>query len=236
MDATARHENGGPGAPTFDETRIMRPVYSSSRQQFMPDIQAKIHKGFFQVDQKWTCYRRNYFSVSCSFSLGPIQGNTPLYLQHSSNQLEAIQTFSVTISAMVNGGEEIRNLVQHTPKRSKEMEEPPKKIMILPVQHSHLGLNSNSTSALMPFSFSGMPQSNGIKQEYDASYGPGNPGSQNQTSHTFERIQFQRATANNGKRRAQQQYYHLVVELYADVSRPVGPPESIRLPQNCQHR
>ncbi|KAK9704123.1 hypothetical protein K7432_010369, partial [Basidiobolus ranarum] len=38
----------------------------------------------------------------------------------------------------------------------------------------------------------------------------------NQTIVTFERIQFKTATANNGKRRAAQQYYVLVVELLAE--------------------
>ena len=38
-----------------------------------------------------------------------------------------------------------------------------------------------------------------------------------QTEHTFERIQFKQATANNGKRRAAQQYYHVVVELFVDL-------------------
>lgn len=44
-------------------------------------------------------------------------------------------------------------------------------------------------------------------------------GSQNlgQVEATFERIQFKTATANNGKRRAAQQYYFLLVELLADV-------------------
>ena len=41
--------------------------------------------------------------------------------------------------------------------------------------------------------------------------------------HIYERLQFQRATLNNGKRRAQQQYYHLVVELYADIGRGPRP-------------
>lgn len=35
--------------------------------------------------------------------------------------------------------------------------------------------------------------------------------------HTFERVQFKSATANNGKRRASQQYFHLIVELLVDV-------------------
>ena len=37
------------------------------------------------------------------------------------------------------------------------------------------------------------------------------------TKHTFERIQFKQATANNGKRRTPQQYYHLLVELHINV-------------------
>ncbi|KAJ3061400.1 hypothetical protein HK102_009127, partial [Quaeritorhiza haematococci] len=37
----------------------------------------------------------------------------------------------------------------------------------------------------------------------------------NQAVVTFERVQFKTATANNGKRRAAQQYYVLIVELYA---------------------
>ncbi|KAL9106976.1 MAG: hypothetical protein Q9187_008493 [Circinaria calcarea] len=33
----------------------------------------------------------------------------------------------------------------------------------------------------------------------------------------FDRIQFKKATANNGKRRAAQQYFHIVVELFAKI-------------------
>ena len=36
---------------------------------------------------------------------------------------------------------------------------------------------------------------------------------------TFDRLQFKTATANNGKRRAAQQYYMVVVELYAEIRR-----------------
>jgi hypothetical protein len=35
---------------------------------------------------------------------------------------------------------------------------------------------------------------------------------------TFERMQFKTATANNGKRRAAQQYYEIVLDLYANTS------------------
>ena len=111
------------GAPPFADTRVLQHVYYQTGQQILPDIQAKIHKGFFQVDNKWTCYRRNYFSVTCSFSLRGFQPNNRLYLKRNSPGLECINSFLVAISAVV-GGElgDIRHLVQHTPKRSKDTE------------------------------------------------------------------------------------------------------------------
>jgi len=36
--------------------------------------------------------------------------------------------------------------------------------------------------------------------------------------HTFERVQFESATANNGQRRAAQQFFHLVITLHADIA------------------
>jgi hypothetical protein len=39
----------------------------------------------------------------------------------------------------------------------------------------------------------------------------------NQSIVTFERIQFKTATANNGKRRAAQQYYVCLIDLYAEI-------------------
>lgn len=44
----------------------------------------------------------------------------------------------------------------------------------------------------------------------------------NNTIVTFERLQFKTATANNGKRRAAQQYYEIIVDLYANST--VAPP------------
>src|SRR5262249_47401556 len=57
---------------------------------------------------------------------------------------------------------------------------------------------------------------------YEQGYG-GSQGSTPPTEHTFERIQFKQATANNGKRRAAQQYYHLLIELWADVGTHQSP-------------
>ncbi len=93
------------------------------------------------------------------------------------------------------------DLVQHTPKRDKGPVAKPEKVRLMPKPASQhpLGYNGQDTAS----------------RAYDPNYGQ-SQGSQ-PTEHTFERIQFKQATANNGKRRAAQQYYHLVVELWADV-------------------
>lgn len=208
-------------APPFHDTTVLHPIVTGN-QTIKPEIQAKIHKGFFQVDDKWTCYRRNYFSVSCSFSLRPWTPNAPLYVQLSNHTTENVRAFSMSISAIVNAQEnETRELVQHTPKRDKQSERKPGKIALQPQLPPSLVLNHGSLGA-NSISFAAPPHTPGMHLDYGTSFSAPQQPSQPPTSHTFERIQFQKATANNGKRRAQQQYYNLVVELYAEIGNPVG--------------
>jgi NDT80 / PhoG like DNA-binding family len=224
LDQTSRSSSmGGQDGPPFEDTKIIHPVISARNQQLTPKIEAKIQKGFFKVDHKWTCYRRNYFTVSCSFSLKPASYEPQLYLQrHASQQPEQINAFAMQISAktaVVNNQEsELRNLVQHTPKRDKATESVPGKVILQPAQPSIL---SNPGSYHGGNAIYGAPQNvppsmmmDYSGQQYGSTQHQGPP-----QSHTFERIQFQKATANNGKRRAQQQYFHIVVELFADVGR-----------------
>ncbi|KAH8690775.1 hypothetical protein BGW36DRAFT_59687 [Talaromyces proteolyticus] len=205
------HRSGQPDAPLFTDISIIHPIMTSNHTEVQPNIIAKIHKGFFQVDNKWTCYRRNYFSVTCSFSLHPYEQNATYYVQTHDQPPEPIKKFAMSISAVVNSSEhETRDLVQHTPKRDKQSERKPEKVVLQPQYPAVLASNTGPPSAPLygslhpgniPFDYSQYPIANSQI-----------------TQHTFERIQFQKATANNGKRRAQQQYYNLVVELYAHVS------------------
>ncbi|OJJ31143.1 hypothetical protein ASPWEDRAFT_45103 [Aspergillus wentii DTO 134E9] len=225
-------------APPFHETDIIHPVFagSISGQAIKPEIQAKIHKGFFQVDDKWTCYRRNYFSVSCSFSLHPWT-NTPLFLKFTDHPAgDRIRAFSMSISAIVNSQfAEPRELVQHTPKRDKQSESKPKKVVLQPCQPPPLMLGHGSASN-GNHGFPLASQSAGMPMDYHSSFSSTAQASQPPTQYTFERIQFQKATANNGKRRAQQQYYNLVVELYADIT-PVGSSEQrlVKIARRLSH-
>ncbi|KAF5858211.1 hypothetical protein ETB97_004665 [Aspergillus alliaceus] len=208
-------------APPFHDTNILHPIVSGN-QTIKTEIQAKIHKGFFQVDDKWTCYRRNYFSVSCSFSLHP-WAHSPLYLKFTDQGTERVLSFSMSISAIVNAQfGEVRELVQHTPKRDKQSERRPGRIVLQPCQPPSLVLNHGPGSGSSQHAFGLASQSTGMSIDYNNSYNSAPPPSQPPTQHTFERIQFQKATANNGKRRAQQQYYNLVVDLYAEVANPVS--------------
>lgn len=203
-------------APPFEETSVLESIvadFGGTQQTIKPEVHAKIGRGFFPSDNKWTCYRRNYFAVTCSFSLHPWPSNVPLYIRHADGTLEPIRGFAMSISAIVNGQYgETRELVQHTPKRDKQSERPPPRVVLQPSPPQSLTSSSAGNGT------HGFPLGS-QSLDYNSSFA-GTP--QPPQSHMFERIQFQKATANNGKRRAQQQFYNLVVELQAEVAGPVG--------------
>ncbi|KAL5043897.1 hypothetical protein BDW71DRAFT_113874 [Aspergillus fruticulosus] len=220
-------------APPFHDTTPIHTVISGN-QIVRAEIGAKIHKGFFQVDDKWTCYRRNYFSISCSFSFHQgAQG--PFFLKYE-GRTERIHQFSMSISAIVNEQHnEVRELVQHTPKRDKQSERPPQRVVLQPTQNPGMVPSLGSTSTTAQHGFPLMSQSAGIGMEYGSTYGGAPQQPQPPTQHTFERIQFQKATANNGKRRAQQQYYNLVVDLYAEISNQLGGTEWVKIARRLSY-
>lgn len=182
-----------------------------------PEINGTIDKGFFLADNEWTCYRRNYFSCICSFHI-PSSTHPQATLQFTptgTSQSYQIAGWAMCISAVVSENDaHAIELVQHTPKRDKGPIAPPEKIRLNPktpqAAHHPLGHYSGADLTLA-----------GSSRAYEQSmYGQMPHPSMHAslpTEHTFERIQFKQATANNGKRRAAQQYYHLVVELYADI-------------------
>ncbi|PLN77819.1 PhoG like DNA-binding family protein [Aspergillus taichungensis] len=222
MDSIQRIPQPITDAPPFSETTVIHSIMAGG-QTIKPEITAKIHKGFFQAEEKWTCYRRNYFAVSCSFTLQPWT-HAPLFVKLPDHQgTERILSFSMCISAIVNGQHgEIRELVQHTPKRDKQSERKPAKVVLQPFQPPPLVLGHGSAPNSAQHGYGLGSQAPGIPMDYSTSYPSAPQPSQPPTQHTFERIQFQKATANNGKRRAQQQYYNLVVELYAQIPSPMG--------------
>lgn len=188
-----------------------------------PAIDAKVEKGFFYSgDEVWTCYRRNYFSVNVSFGLTPWTPNGRLYYDPGNGKpVEQIQSMAVSLTAAVDGaaGKNIE-LIQHTPKRDKGPQLTMKKELLAPTppgkSHDHGGYGLNSFHQTSSAPGPALPLQN---EDSTQQYAPTSHSSSNY-QHSFERIQFKNATANNGKRRAQQQYYHLIIELWANIQNP----------------
>lgn len=197
--------------PPFDPTKPFLSLSDGRGNKITVDIQAKIDKGFFRADQDWTCYRRNYFSVACSFSLRSETDVEPdqIYLHRPGTPAELILAFAICIAARVDSedGKSIE-LVQHTPKRDKGPMSAPEKKELRANPSGDLGVFSTSAGF-------------GASQSMGSDYDPMCPGGlqESQNVATFERIQFKKATANNGKRRAAQQYFHIVVELFVRVAK-----------------
>lgn len=199
--------------PPFEKTQTSVLIVDAKGSQVIPELHAKIDKGFFKADQDWTCYRRNYFSVACSYTLKPpyTPGSDPLYLQRSSGtSTEQVRALAICINARVSGDDaKPIDLVQHTPKRDKGPLGRPQKIRLMPCPTGSSGVYSEP---------SGPSPSSQLSPDYESSYTASSPNSQQTpTLASFDRIQFKNATANNGKRRAAQQYFHIVVELFAEV-------------------
>ncbi|KAK0390977.1 hypothetical protein NLU13_0479 [Sarocladium strictum] len=200
------NDNMAPSTPPLQELETLGTIVSNG-QPIKPDITATIDKGFFLSDHEWTCYRRNYFSTVCSFTLSPLpQPQSSIFFSPSKKPSDQypVLGWAMSISAVVSENTHAIELVQHTPKRDKGPTHPPEKVAMtpkLPNSHHHgLGLYADLS-----------------RHPYADNYGnPAQPPIPCM-EHSFERIQFKQATQNNGKRRAAQQYYHLVVELFADV-------------------
>ena len=199
------HSLGGQASPPLNPTEVLYQLQTADGQIIRPEIFGKIDKGFFKADNDWTCYRRNYFSLNCSYTLHPAIPTGTVHLVQQGGSSPQVYDFAISIAAVVDGrdGKAIE-LVQHTPKRDKGPQDRPPRIKLSPRPPPSLGM------------FGGDSGLGGASRGlYDPGYGPN--ANQQAMEATFERIQFKNATANNGKRRAAQQYYHLLVELYADV-------------------
>lgn len=215
--------------PPFEELTKMHSLVNAQHQSLTYDILASIPKGFFKVEDKWTCYRRNYFTVSCGFTFKSQVTDGHVYLQRYSHpSLEQVNAYAVSISARTaaanNTDSEVRGLVQHTPKRDKATESVPGRHVVSPAPatslHNTHGVNQNG---MFPSSHMSSCLAGGLE---GFGHSPSQPP---QTQFTFERIQFQKATANNGKRRAQQQYFHVVVRLEVSVHRAGGQEEWVTI-------
>jgi meiosis-specific transcription factor NDT80 len=230
MNPTSHFLDARANGPPLEQTQAVPniQVKSSDGRVVQPEIMARIDKGFFLADQDWTCYRRNYFSVVCSYTFKQTVPPGPLTLTRN-GLTESVNCFAMHITAVVDGaGGKPIDLVQHTPKRDKGPVSAPKHIKLSPTTPPSLSLSTGGTSSSNMFNGSRNSSSCGGTSSKDSSAAKPSPDDKKQAN--FDRMQFKSATANNGKRRAAQQYYHLVIELHADISsQPSSEPRWIKI-------
>ncbi|KAJ3077705.1 meiosis-specific transcription factor ndt80 [Quaeritorhiza haematococci] len=187
---TARRgiRNNTESGPFFRPTEQIVRIFSMDRtRMYQVKLMPRIDRGFFMADNDWTCYRRNYFQVSVSFSCNDTTGqrvDLPCIIELEGRGLRTVMEFQVAILARTSNGSREIELVQHTAKRDKGPQNTPQPKRCDPQDGSG------------PF---------GLTRTDSDSY----------HTVTFERLQFKSATANNGKRRAAQQYHILMIELLA---------------------
>ena len=159
------------------------------------DINGAIEKGFFFEDNEWACYRRNYFSCICSFGLTPYYPDLTIqWADESTQQTYQVHNFAMSISALVADPREHEiELLQDIPGRNKGTANKPDMVPMAPKPRRLLD--------------------HGFREQSRWSL---------PLEHTFERMQFKQATANDSKLQSQQCYHQLMVELYADIGGKPG--------------
>lgn len=148
-------------------------------------------RGFFVSQGHWTCYRRNYFQVTASLVIPGHTDQTCYALQLNSDKpMQPIHQFFLRLKACTsNNSREDTMLETHN--------------MIRPVALTQMTPKRDKGPQREPPSIPVTPS--------DHVFGS------DQVCVTFERLQFRVATANNGKRRASQQYFRLIFELVAQL-------------------
>ena len=188
----------------FDDTKSWCSFYDREGLVVPVEISCKFTKQYGEDRDYWIFYRRNYFAVSCSFSFKPPSSNSGsrLYLGRPEEaHRQPVQALAMRMRGTVNSedGRDVEIVVFNTKRRpigKPEMEK------MKPNMPGYSRVYHKSTG----------------EASYDHTLPPGRhyPCS----NHTFLRNQFRLATQNNGARRKDQEYYHIVIELMAEVAAP----------------
>ena len=145
-------------------------------------------------------YRRNYFAIQGSYNLVPPPDSSPdekLYLHQTSHKPKLIQALFMCMRGVVDSedGPEIKIVVFNAKRKPlHEGENPP------PIEPQRM-----------------KPLTEGSTKYYTESTGNRQDHIKVPMNHTFHRNQFRAATQNNGARRTEQQVYHILLELKAEV-------------------
>ncbi|KAG0096729.1 meiosis-specific transcription factor ndt80 [Podila epicladia] len=216
--------------PYFSNTKQFYNIYDMNQtRSFKLRVMARIDRGFFTASNVWTCYRRNYFQVSTAFNIIDFNHNQeyelPCLLEVTdppldidalnADRIQDPTTMAKTLDAL-NLNEQRLDI------------EP---ASVASGRPTHLEVVSGFSISITSRIACTNKKIDLVQHTPKRDKGPQNvPGlraihgggtltlagsNPTQSVITFERVQFKTATANNGKRRAAQQFYVLMVDLYA---------------------
>ena len=190
------------GTPKFSETKIKGDMRDAAGVHVLVNIDARfvVKKRAARQRAYWILYRRNYFSIQGSYSLKPPLDSSPdetLYLHRHNHKRKPIQALFMCMRGVVEGeeGSEIKIVVFNAKRKPlHEGKEPP------PIAPQRM-----------------KPLTAGSTKYYESSTGDRQDNMNVPMNHTFHRNQFRAATQNNGARRTEQQFYHILLELKAEI-------------------
>ena len=198
----ARHPDTiGMGTPNFHDTKMKGDMRDAAGVQVPVTINA-VFVLKKKAARQLTClilYRRNYFGIQASYSLNPTPNSSPdetLYLYRDNYEPEPIQSLHMCMRGVVEReeGPEIKIVVFNAKRKPlHEGKEPP------PIEPQRMKPLKEST------------------RFYAKSTGDRQDNLNVPLNHTFPRNQFRAATQNNGARRSDQQFYHILLELKAEI-------------------
>lgn len=190
------------GSPNFFNTEIKGDMRDAAGVQVPVDIKAQfvLKKKAAKQSDCWILYRRNYFNIQGSYKLKPFLDSSPdetLYLHQNRHKPEPIQALFMCMRGVVGReeGSEIKIVVFNAKRKPihQGIEPPP----IAPQRMK--------------------PLTDGSTKYYVKSTGDRHDHINVPMNHTFNRNQFRAATQNNGARRTEQQFYHILLELKAEI-------------------
>lgn len=191
----------GMGTPTFSPTKTKETMCDDAGVPVPVVINATmvLKRKVPLTENEKILYRRNYFAVQASYCLKPLPDSSPdetLYLYRDGHEPEPIQNLHMCMRGVVEAEEGPGiDIVVFNAKRKPlhQGKDPP------PIEPQRMKPLRESTKFFA--------KSTGDRQ--DNKNVPMN--------HTFHRNQFRAATQNNGARRSDQQVYHILLELKAEV-------------------
>ncbi|CAD6568814.1 MAG: hypothetical protein ASARMPREDX12_001853 [Alectoria sarmentosa] len=193
----------GMGRPNFHDTKSTGQLHDAAGLPVLPELHALfvLKKRAARQQNCWILYRRNYYGIQGSYALHPSPDPSPeetLWLDGDDHKPKLVVAVYMRMRGVVDS--ETGPIIP---------------IVVFNAKRKPLHPGDNPPPA--PDRQRMKPIREGSTKLYVPSTGDRADNINVPMNHTWPRNQFRAATQNNGSRRTEQQFYHVVVELMAEV-------------------